>query len=419
MDTISMCSQMTQISKYELEEFSPEMSFQLDLNNIKKDNKNYNIVNLTNDIKSLLNDDLSEGVSKLAQLTQCFICLSTSSHPLSCPNCNNFACKKCFEDYFGNSNEKLCPLCKQNIKKSELKKHKTLREIEKILYKKDTEENKIKELSKLMNEKKKMWENKGNYLNNLIKKVLKYQENLKEYRNNYEIFFLIWKNMIDAIFNEYENKIKALIDILLKYNEKYNKDYKSPIIRCNEIKEKNKINNKDINSLVNEILYMERNHFNEESKKHSKDDKIGANYSFDEIIKKSQEFFITPIFIIPNISNYTISSIYIERKDINKGKVKIKNYNVHVGNFRIEYIFDRDKYSSLCKLDIQNDRKVSFFIIQKKIIDSKSYELIPMRNISNESHYIYETNIDFNEFKEDENPVIQIETKIQIFSVIL
>ena len=416
MDSISNFSQMTQISKYELEEFSPEMSFQLDLNNIQKENKNYNIVNLTNDLKSLLSTSHSESVKNL---TQCFICLCTVNFPLSCPKCNNFACKKCLEDYFGDNDKKLCPLCKQEIKKSEFKKNKTIREIEKIIYKEDKKSNKISQLSKLVNEKKKMWENQENYLNQLINKVLKYQENLKQYRKNYEIFFLIWKNIIDGIFNEYEKKIKELIDILVKYNMKYNQDSKNIIIKSNELKEKNKVNSKDITSLVNEILFMERNHFNEENKKHSKDDETKVNYSYDDIISKSQKFFITPLFIIPNISNYTIGSINIEKKDFNKGKIKIKDYNVHIGNYKLEYIFDQETFSSLCKLDIKNDRRISIFIILKKIIDNKSYELIPMKNMSNFGNYFYETRVDLNEFKDDESVKIRMESKIQIFSVIV
>ena len=415
MDSISNFSQMTDISKYELEEFSPEMSFQLDLNNIQKENKNYNIVNLTNDLKSLLSTSHSESVMKL---TQCFICLCQVNFPLSCPKCNNFACKKCMEDYFGDDNIKLCPLCKQEIEKSELKKNKTIREIEKIIYKDDKKSNKIYKLSKLVNEKRKMWENQENYLKQLINKVLKYQENLKQYRNNYEIFFLIWKNIIDGIFNEYEKKIKELVDILLKYNMKYNQDCENLIVKSNELKERNKINSKDISSLVNEILFMERNHFNEESKKHLNDDKTKVNYTYDDIISKSKKFFITPILIMPNISNYTIGNINIEKKDFIKGKIKIKDYNVHIGNYKIDYIFDQDTFSSLCKLDIKNDRRISIFVIQKKIIDNKSYELIPMKNTSKFGNYFYETYIDFNEFKDDESVKIRMETKVQIFSVI-
>ena len=415
MDSIS---QMTQISQFNLENFDPEMSFQINLsdNNNNKNKNNFFIDSLSNDLKSFLKSDLSESVMNL---TQCFICLSPAKNPLSCPKCNNFACKECLQSYFGDEIIKKCPLCNQDIKKSELIKNKTIREIEKILYKEDTKENKINNLSKLVNEKKKIWENKEKYLSNLINKVLKYQENLKEYRKKYELFFLNWKNQIDDIFEKFENKIKELIDLLLKYNQKFNNDFNNSINRYSKIKEKNKINEKDIKSLVNEILNMERNHFNEEIKNQPKELNQNGNFIlFDEIIKKSRQFFITPIYIIPNISVYSISTEYIGKNELKKGKIKRKNYNVHIGNYQIEYIFVHDKYSLLSKFLFRNDKKASFFIIQKKVIESKSYEIIPMRYNSKSNYDIYETEVDFDEFKDDESIVVKMETKIQIFSLI-
>ena len=115
------------------------MSFQITFDDNKKnDNENINNISIdliSNDIKTILKKDLPDNV---IDLTQCFICLSIVSHPLSCPKCNNFACKKCFENYFGNQLTKNCPLCKQSINKKDLKKNKTMREIEKIIYKEDT-----------------------------------------------------------------------------------------------------------------------------------------------------------------------------------------------------------------------------------------------------------------------------------------
>ena len=67
---------------------------------------------------------------------------------------------------------------------------------------------------------------------------------------------------------------------------------------------------------------------------------------------------------------------------------------------------------------IKNDKDVSFFPIQKKVIDSKFYEIIPMRDISDYTHYIFDAKVDFHELKDEEKPTIRIETKIQIFSVI-
>ena len=295
MDTVSNFSQMSHISKFDLENYNPELSFQINLDKTStntQNNKNYDIDILSNDIKSLLKNDLSESVMNL---TQCFICLSPTNHPLSCPKCNNFACKKCFEDYFGEDNLKKCPLCKQEIKKKDLKRNKTIREIEKILNNEDSKTKKIKELTKLVNEKKKIWENQEGYLNYLIHKLLKYQDNIREYKKEYDSFFSSWKSIIDKVFEQFERKIKEILDLLIKYNLKYNNDLKSSIIRYNQMKEKSKVSNKDINSLVNEILIMERNHFNEESKKRSKNDDTIPNFSIEGIIKRSSAFFIMRI----------------------------------------------------------------------------------------------------------------------------
>ena len=84
----------------------------------------------------------------------------------------------------------------------------------------------------------------------------------------------------------------------------------------------------------------------------------------------------------------------------------------------VSIVFDIDDYTSICKLYIKNDKDVSLFPIQKKVIDSKFYEIIPMRDNSDNTHYIFDAKVDFRELKEEDKPTIRIETKIQIFSVI-
>ena len=243
------------MSKLDLENFNPEMSFQITLDNYKDKNVNNNpsIDLISNDLKMKLKKDISDSVMNL---TQCFICLSIAEHPLSCPKCNNFACKKCLEDYFGDENEKKCPLCKSVINKNELVKNKTIREVEKILYKKDTKNHKIRELAKLYEEKKKMWGNPGEYINNLINKIIQYQENLKNYKKMYQIFLNNWKKAIYDVFKQYEKKIEDLLDLLIKYKQKSDNNINI------SINEKDKYSNKDINTLVNEILALERKYFN-------------------------------------------------------------------------------------------------------------------------------------------------------------
>ena len=403
---------MDQLSKLDLDGFNPEMSFQITLDNYKDKNDNNespSIDLISNNIQTRLKKDISDSVMNL---TQCFICLSISNYPLSCPKCNNFACKDCLEKYFGEEDEKKCPLCNQIIRKSDLKRNKTIREIENIIYKEDTKNNKIKELTKIANEKrKKLWEKQEKYLDNLINNVIQYQENMREYRKKYEIYIIKWKQQIDKVFAQYEKKVENLIDLLLKYKQKYGKDLSEPI-KLKDKKEKN------INSLVNKIVSMDRSFFNEENKKNENNYKYKANSLLDDIIQKSNEFFITPILIMPNISNYNIEILYINQKEFKKGKINKKNYNVHIGDYQLQYMFDTKNYLVKCKLLIINNRDVSFFPIQKKILDEKFYEIIPMKDVSGLIDYNYEAEFDMNELKNNTKLTIRLEAKIQIFSVI-
>ena len=396
-----------QLSKIDIEEFNPEMSFSIILDNYQdKKDDNQSIDLISNHIKKSLKKDLSESVMNL---TQCFICLSVAKNPLTCPKCNNFACKDCLDKYFGEEEEKECPLCKNIIEKDELKTNKTIKEIEKILYSEKSKSNKIKELTKLVNEKKKKWEKQNPDLNNLINKIISYQENLRNYREKYELYFKTWKERIKTVFGLYEKKIEELIDLLMRYQEKYNNSITKSINNYNKIKEKSNISSKDISSLVNEVLTMERHYFNMKS---------NNNSSFNNIIQKSNQFFITPILIMPNISNYTLGTVYLGKKDLVKN-INKKDYNVHIGYYQIQHLFDTNKYTSSCRLYIKNNRDVSFFPVQKKVIDSKFYEIIPMKDVSDSNHFIYEAFVDLNELNnDDDEKTIRIETKIQIFSVI-
>ena len=396
-----------QLSKIDIEEFNPEMSFSIILDNYQdKKDESQSIDLISNHIKKSLKKDLSESVMNL---TQCFICLSVAKNPLTCPKCNNFACKDCLDKYFGEEEEKECPLCKNIIEKDKLKINKTIKEIEKILYSEKSKSNKIKELTKLVNEKKKKWEKQNPDLNNLINKIISYQENLRNYREKYELYFKTWKERIKTVFGLYEKKIEELIDLLMRYQEKYNNSITKSINNYNKIKEKSNISSKDISSLVNEVLTMERHYFNMKS---------NNNSSFNNIIQKSNQFFITPILIMPNISNYTLGTVYLGKKDLFKN-INKKDYNVHIGYYQILHSFDTNKFTSSCRLYIKNDRDVSFFPIQKKVIDSKFYEIIPMKDVSDSNHFIYEAFVDLNELNNDEDEkTIRIETKIQIFSVI-
>lgn len=102
------------------------------------------------DLNQTLNKNLSQSVF---DLVNCFICLSPAKEPMSCPKCNHFCCKKCFESFFKDETTKKCPICKQDITFNELNKNTIIQDIENILNKQGNT-NKVKELSKLINEKK-------------------------------------------------------------------------------------------------------------------------------------------------------------------------------------------------------------------------------------------------------------------------
>ena len=135
-------------------------------NHSKTNNLTSSIITLDN-LNESLNAHLSQSVF---DLVNCCICLSPVEEPLTCPKCNNFACKKCLEMYFGNKKTKKCPLCKENIEIREMKENSIIKEIEKILNKSENNKNKFLELSRLIEQKKNEWENEHDNIKSLIEK---------------------------------------------------------------------------------------------------------------------------------------------------------------------------------------------------------------------------------------------------------
>lgn len=371
-------------------------------NNLNNNIDNLNLQNsfaLLDDLNDSLNKKLSDSV---IDLTKCFICLSPTIDPFSCPKCNNFACKKCLDAYFGGLHSKKCPICKQSIQYNELRDNKIMREIKEIINKDESKKNKIEQLSNLINEKKLLWENQGNDINNIIDKILKNQEKIKEYRKEYEIFFSRWKTIIDKTFEEYEIKIKTIIESLFNFGQ----DVKQSIIKYDEIDQKNKNNyysNENIKSLINEIISMERKHFNEEQK------------------NKTEKMMVTPLLINPNIFNFNIISTYIEKKNLDYSYLKKKCYNVHIGNCELNYIFDINNiFSSLSKFNftLKKNRNATFFIFQRKLINNKLVEIIPMKLKNNhDRNYNYESKVDLDELKNESINKIEMDIKVQMFCI--
>lgn len=411
-------AQMTFASKYDLAGYSPILNLKINQNNNnnKKSKKrksksiDYNKKEvLKDDFKNALNFNIPESIMNL---TQCFICLSIVENPLSCPECHNFACQKCLEDYFGNKNTKKCPICKQEINKKELTINKTVKKIKSILYQNNQTSKKITDLSNLFDEKKQYWENKNkDYLKDLLKKLFIYQEKLKEYKKEYEIFILNCQLIIKKTFEKYEKSVESFIKTILDIQKNNN--------QMNKMKKNNKKTDKNIDknitTLVGDLLSMDRKYFNEEKGKKNSLDLLCCSFGLAKNIK---ELISMPILIMPNILCYSISFVNINKKQLEKGSIKKKEYNVHIGDYNVKYSLEQFRYSVLCQFSFKNNRNMSYFVTQKKSKDySNSYEIIPMKLKSTKNFYTYETIVDIEEFKDYENININMETKIQIFSL--
>ena len=250
-------------------------------NNRYEEEDSFNLLKSLNDS---LNKDLSQSV---LDLVKCFICYNQAINPLSCPKCNNFACTKCLEMYFGNQRGKKCPICKQNIELKELKKNEIISKVEQILNKCESQKNKIEELSALIEEKKNSWENQANDINEILNRIFKYQESLEEYKREYELFFLNCQKVIQKTFEDYQAKTEELVKSLLNYNKIANES----IDIYDKISKKNKdnfYNEKNMKDLINEIVSMERKHFN------------------DKNHEETEKFLNSPIKIVPLINLFHI-----------------------------------------------------------------------------------------------------------------
>ena len=184
---------------------------------------NNNNIDALNSLSESLNRNLNQSVF---DLMTCFICLTPTQEPLSCPKCNNFACKKCLRNYFGGSSRKKCPICKQEIKYNEMKKNEIIKEIENILNSGESKEKKVEKLSKFINAKKDEWYNQNNYINKILEKMFNYQKFLKEYEKQYNLFLLTCQKVVEMAFKSYSKKVEDLIESLLSFSEVANNSIK-------------------------------------------------------------------------------------------------------------------------------------------------------------------------------------------------
>ena len=357
-----------------------------------------NSFSLLKSLNDSLNKDLSQSVF---ELIKCFICYNQAIDPLSCPKCNNFACKKCLEMYFGNQRGKKCPICKQIIEMKELKKNEIISKVEEILNKCESQQNKIDELAALIEENKNAWENQANDINIILNRIFKYQESLEEYKREYELFFLNCQKVIQKTFEDYQTKTEELVKSLLSYNKMANES----IVLYKKLSEKNKnnyYNEKNIKDLINEITNMERKHFN------------------DKNHEDTEKFLNSPIKIVPYINLFQIKETRITKNDIIKfAKISKSGNHYKIGDFKLLYSFDIENgYKAVCELSftVKNKMNACFFATQNKISQIGEQSVYPMKLTKNtNNNFVYECYIPFDEFEINNDNYTTIKTSILAF----
>ena len=337
----------------------------------EEEEKIFNNFSLLNSLNESLNKDLSQSVF---DLVKCFICYNQAVNPLSCPKCNNFACSKCLEMYFGNQRAKKCPLCKQTIELKELKTNEVISDVENILNKVDSNKNKIEQLELLIKEKKNSWENQANNINSILNLIFKYQDMLKAYKKEYQIFLINCQDVVQKTFEKYLKKTEEITQNLLNYNKLASQS----IIMYNNMSKRKK-DEKNIKDLINEIVNMERKHFNNKNQNH------------DEITK----FLNAPIKMIPIINQYYVKEITLYEKDI-KEYTKITKTGIHykIGDFQIVYTLNiNEGYKVICEFSfkVKNGMNACFLASQTKIEKNLEQTLYPMQLVKHENNdFIYE-----------------------------
>ena len=375
-------------------------------NNINVNLNNKNNVHPFTEVNNSLNKDLTQSVF---DLVNCFICLCPAENPMSCPKCNHFCCRKCFDKFFESETTRKCPICKQDISKNEITKNNIIQDIENIINKNENNKQKAAlELTKLLNEKKKEWEGQYNNLNKYIEKVYRSLELLKRYKNSYMSFFA----QIEKYFNDYQKKLEQL----LNYLKSYNAAATDSINKYNNFIKKSQMNfytNKNVKDLINEILDTERKYFNKKNKEETNVYDIKLEPKCINLIKRK----VLDCLNHNSTASYSVSGFICDGGIENQiGEYDI-SFNVN------SFTLGKCNFDIKISVEMNNDWQHSLILVNQKIdFDSKTkkfinFKLVKQENSNYEFKYNFQMDMkDINEFQDYSSSKL-LQTEFTIFKI--
>ena len=338
-------------------------------NNINVNLNNKNNVHPFTEVNNSLNKGLTQSVF---DLLNCFICLCPAENPMSCPKCNHFCCRKCFDKFFESETTRKCPICKQDISKNEITENNIIQDIENIINKNENNKQKAAlELTKLLNEKKKEWEGQYNNLNKYIEKVYRSLELLKRYKNSYMSFFA----QIEKYFNDYQKKLEQL----LNYLKSYNAAATDSINKYNNFIKKSQMNfytNKNVKDLINEILDTERKYFNKKNKEETNVYDIKLEPKCINLIKRK----VLDCLNHNSTASYSVSGFICDGGIENQiGEYDI-SFNVN------SFTLGKCNFDIKISVEMNNDWQHSLILVNQKIdFDSKTKKFINFKLVKQEN----------------------------------
>lgn len=347
------------------------------------------------DLNQTLNKNLSQSVFDSVNY---FICLSPAKEPMSCPKCNHFCCKKCFESFFKDETTKQCPICKQDITFNELNKNTIIQDIENILNKQGNT-NKVKELSKLLNEKKNEWEKQSDFLTSFLEKVYKFQQTLINYKNSYLLFLAGCQKVVEKIFQDFQKETEILANNLVSYNSLTKKS----IVKYNTIIQNNQnnlYNNKNVKQLINEILDMERQFFNKKNKEES-------------ISFINKDIILEPKIIKRNLFYNNLKEGYQQIAD-NDEDYRIGKF---YGTCDIRQSSQKYKIISKFKIILKEDLHLIYILVDQKIKENhETKEIFTLKFIKGENKVLeYESQLEIKDIDFKAQKERSLETEILMF----